>query len=94
MLPLFTSKNQELLTGKAMPASSICLSGWHRRKRNCMLLKEEAGWDNSEIYKVKTKLVQGVLQSAIIRVPFFFCSNDFNYWRALFFNMQIKRFGT
>uniref|UniRef100_A0A452TLH3 Uncharacterized protein n=2 Tax=Ursus TaxID=9639 RepID=A0A452TLH3_URSMA len=49
MLPFFTSKNQELLTRKATPTSPICLSGWQGRKRTCMLVKEEAGWDDSEI---------------------------------------------
>uniref|UniRef100_A0A8C2Q4J8 Uncharacterized protein n=1 Tax=Cyprinus carpio TaxID=7962 RepID=A0A8C2Q4J8_CYPCA len=48
VLPLFTSKNGELLTTKA-PASPICLSGWQGRKRTCMLVKEEAGWDDREM---------------------------------------------
>uniref|UniRef100_A0A8C0TJ39 Uncharacterized protein n=3 Tax=Canis lupus TaxID=9612 RepID=A0A8C0TJ39_CANLF len=51
-LPLSTSKNGELLTTKA-PAFPICLAGWlagwQGRKRTCMLVKEEAGWEDSEI---------------------------------------------
>uniref|UniRef100_A0A671EJF9 Thymosin beta n=1 Tax=Rhinolophus ferrumequinum TaxID=59479 RepID=A0A671EJF9_RHIFE len=34
---------------QAAPASPICLSGWQGRKRTCMLVKAEAGWDDSEI---------------------------------------------
>uniref|UniRef100_A0A452T0J9 Uncharacterized protein n=2 Tax=Ursus TaxID=9639 RepID=A0A452T0J9_URSMA len=49
VLPIFTSKDRELLKMKAMLSSPICLSGWQRRKRTCMLVKEEAGWDDSEI---------------------------------------------
>uniref|UniRef100_A0A8C9EBS9 Uncharacterized protein n=1 Tax=Phocoena sinus TaxID=42100 RepID=A0A8C9EBS9_PHOSS len=49
VLPLFTSKNGELLTTKAAPASPIHLSGRQERKGTCMLVKEEAGWDDSEI---------------------------------------------
>uniref|UniRef100_A0A8C6ETH5 Uncharacterized protein n=1 Tax=Marmota marmota marmota TaxID=9994 RepID=A0A8C6ETH5_MARMA len=49
VLPLFTSKNRELLTRKARPASPIYLSGWQRKKRTCMLVKEDIGWEDGEI---------------------------------------------
>uniref|UniRef100_A0A8C0Z539 Uncharacterized protein n=1 Tax=Canis lupus familiaris TaxID=9615 RepID=A0A8C0Z539_CANLF len=49
VLPLFTSKNGELLTTKAPAFPSACLAGWQGRKRTCMLVKEEAGWEDSEI---------------------------------------------
>ena len=71
VLPLFTS---ELLTVKAAPAAPICLSGWQGRKRTCLVVKEEAGWETVKP-TVKTKLVHGVLQAvkcSLIRVPFFF----------------------
>ena len=32
-----------------LPLPSICLSGWQARKRIRMLVKKEAGWDDSEI---------------------------------------------
>ena len=45
----FHLKNGELLTMKAESAFPICLTGWQGRKRTCMLVKEDARWDNSEI---------------------------------------------
>lgn len=86
VLPPFTSKNRELLTREG-----ACLAG-SEGKELAWGWRKKLGGTTEEKSRVKTKLVQGVLRAvkcSLIRVPFF-CSNDFNYWNAQFFNMQIK----
>ena len=45
----FHIKEWRTVDTKASPASLTCLSGWQGRKRTFMLVKEEAGWEDSEI---------------------------------------------
>ena len=74
-----------------LPLPPVCLPGregrelacWWRRKRDGMRVKSG----------VKSKLVQADLwavKCSLIRVPFFCCSDNFNYWNVQVFNMQIK----
>ena len=48
-LPLFTSKNGELLTTKVVPASRICPPVWLAGKEKNLHVGEGGGWDDSEI---------------------------------------------
>ena len=74
-----------------LPLPPVCLPGregrelawWWRRKLDGMRVKSG----------VKSKLVQADLwavKCSLIRVPFFCCSDNFNYWNVQVFNMQIK----
>ena len=37
------------LENEGLPAPPTCLSGWQGRKRTCVLVKEEAEWEDREI---------------------------------------------
>ena len=69
MLPLFTSKNGELLTRKrSLPLPSACVAGTKGKE----LAFGEGG--SCVEFRVKSELVQGFLQAvkcSLIRVPFF-----------------------
>ena len=67
---------------------SACLAG---KEKNLLDGEGESGTRVKS--GVKSKLVQADLwavKCTLIRVPFFCCSDDFNYWNVQVFNMQIK----
>ena len=98
VLSLFTSKNGELLTTKAAPASHPPV--WLAGKEKILHVGEGRRLGGTTVKsRVKSKLVQGVLRAvkcSLIRVPFFFVVVQMILIIGMhnFFNMQIKSFKT